>query len=101
MAHHSQLKVPLVFYSLLIRAYGRLRGRPLQMSYAEGFRALSFPELDIRSVEGQWTPPDRRTSLRRATAVGTSAFPARSGALLAKTRAPWTAASRTLRPRGE
>jgi LmbE family N-acetylglucosaminyl deacetylase len=54
LAHRSQLQTHPALYSLLIRLYGRLRGRAMQLQYAEGFRALSLPDLAAHSLHGQW-----------------------------------------------
>ncbi len=57
VAHRSQLQTWPALYSLLIRLYGRLRGRPVQRSYAEGFRVLTMPRLSSQVQRGQWKPP--------------------------------------------
>lgn len=54
VAHRSQLKGPRFIYTMLIRAYGRLRGLSTEMAYAEGFRALSLPDLKDPAMEGRW-----------------------------------------------
>lgn len=57
LVHRSQLKMAPIFYSWLIRAAARLRGRPVQITYAEGFRALSLPVPDRRVARSRWTRP--------------------------------------------
>ncbi|MDP2872264.1 MAG: PIG-L deacetylase family protein [Bacillota bacterium] len=54
LCHRSQLRAPAVLYGLAVRVYGRLRGRPAQMPYAEGFRALELPQLTQRAMRARW-----------------------------------------------
>jgi LmbE family N-acetylglucosaminyl deacetylase len=60
LAHRSQLKTFPVFYSILVRVYARMRGIPVDVRYAEGFRMLDVKGLTRVSSYGQWTPANEQ-----------------------------------------
>jgi LmbE family N-acetylglucosaminyl deacetylase len=64
LSHRSQLKAPPALYRAATRLYGRLRGMPAQLPYAEGFRALELPRLSARVSRARWpeVAPDGQKS---------------------------------------
>ncbi|MDQ7793810.1 MAG: PIG-L deacetylase family protein [bacterium] len=76
LAHRSQLKLPPAVYGLLLRAYARLYGSPIQALYGEGFRALSLPRPGVRAGASRWTPRRRfRPVPQRPRPVGPGIAP--------------------------
>lgn len=70
LAHRSQLQAPPAVYSLLMRVYAWLRGRPVQLKSAEGFRVLSLENLTARSSRGQWIPGGRSEKINSPPQAG-------------------------------